>query len=483
MANYYVQTSSGSGTSSGTLSNPWNGWSAIVWSSLAAGDILNVIGSVSPSDYSGIGSHNGALGNEVIIQGYDSSSRLTPAGAKTFFVNRSHTILRNIFIDGEVIFQASDVDFATKGTNIKLDNCEIISGGITFDFPNGTGANDVFRKYSNITINNTKIHDAKHYVYCLPNENGATQPMQMDGLQITNATAYDLQESLFEMRMTSGTPSNSYFNNLKFENIKSDRVGKGAGGGCTFRLLACNGTTPMSDGIIINNVVSNGDGLIGGTDIGGCAIQGFGKNAKNFGQNKITNLSLTNSVGAYGALNILVCNWLEVDGLYGENISTGTVDGNGLLIDLYNRNIDAKNITLKNILGKPGVINSGCAIMILPSSVNVEISNVNTDTCRHGIYWSTVGTENIFISDSNFNNCTVDGMYGNLSNGINCKAWNNVFTGTAESKAVHNTGSSVTLSHDYNTYNSFGVANTNFTLSSNEKVNSVEVNKLNSFIK
>lgn len=480
MTTWYVQQDA-TGTNSGTLDNPWNAWSSIGWAYLAAGDVLKVIGILTPTDYSGTGTHAGVLGNEVVITGYDDNSTIAPLGAGQLRLNRSHTKLSNIKFIGEIVLSSTDTNVASQGTNIHIDEVDLSLTGIKLEYPSGTGASNINRKYQDIFVTNSHIHDAKRGTFVLAGASGATATMQIDGLTVSNVTAENITDSLYELRMESTLNPASYFNDLSFTDVSGHLIGQGASGGCAFRLQACTSTIPMSDGLVIDNAEFTNIGYAGSAGVGGVYIHGFGKNATDYGQNNITNLSVTNSVGAAGALNILRCNFVYVDGLHGENISTGTIDGNGLLIDLYNTNIRAKNITFKDIIGKNGVNNSGCAIMVLSSSSHIEISDLVAEDCRHGIFYDSGVFRDVLIHDCEFNGCTVDGVYGNLNRPIGNRLWNNVFSGTSGARPVNST-QATTMAHDYNIFNEFGVDSVNFTLSANEKINTEQVNKIAGYI-
>lgn len=479
MTTWYVQQGA-PGANSGTLSNPWNAWSSVVWTSLAAGDELKVIGILTPNDFSGIGAHNGVLGNEVVISGYDSSSRIAPISGGSIRLNRSHTKLIDINFTGEIIFQSSDTTVDTTGTNIHVDGVDLTGKGVKIDYPSGTGASNVNRKYKDLYIRNMNIEAAQRGVFVLAGAASATAIMQIDGLVVENVTCNNIQDSFIELRMESTASTSSYFNNLVFRDLTINNVGNGASGGCALRLHASVGTTPMSDGLIMDNITCDGIGYEGNTGVGGVYIHGFGLNAKQYGQNKIINLSVSNSIGAAGALNILRSNFVEIYGLRADTISTGTIDGNGLLIDMYNSNIKAKNIILNNINGKDGVNNSGCALMILQNTRNIEVSELTVDNCRHGIFFDNGYTENILIRDSEFNNCSVDGIYGNLANNKFNKIWNNKFSGLSGSRAINST-QPAKLIHDYNTFNNFDQSNINYTYSENEKVGTDGTNKISGY--
>lgn len=461
MTAWYVGNLATSGNGSGTLANPFKGWAGINWASIGAGDTLNVIGTVEVANEAAIGAHGGVQGNEVIIQGYGSGAKLAGQGDKIIFLNRSHTYLMNLGVDGQLTLDSPIATYLTTGTNIKIDGCDITTGGIRFY----SYTDD--KRYDNIKFINNIIHDAYYGVYLLGTTGGSIRKIQVNGLEIRNNIIQDITGmSAIELRFEGVTKitSDSYINDLVIVGNTIKRIYHQF-----MRILPAQVDTvvPSSDRVTITDNVMSDDGLIGGDNaLGGVTLHGYGKNATKY-VNIFQRNILTNSFGTGGLCNLLVSRYVDISNNIGSNITTGTIDGNGILIDLYNDNIKVYNNTLSNVMGKAGVSNSGAGIMILASSPRIHVHHNKCTRSRVGLYLGNITEDSVLINDCEFLECMVEGIR-HSGNGLPIVI-NTRFTAYGDSaNEIYSTQVNKNLAHGYNTYEGFATKMTNQTLNATE---------------
>lgn len=471
MTAWYVGNLATVGTNSGSLANPWKGWVSVTWASLAAGDTLNVIGTVEVANNAPMGSHGGVEGNEVTIQSYGAGGTLAVVGNGNIYVNRSNTIMYGITITGTVLIESATASYpATLGYNIQLINCIVNIGGV---YIQGYNADYSYGKLK--FINNT-IQNCTNGIQLLCTSISGAKTIQVNGFTATGNTIDNITNSAIELRFSSSASvtGTSYINDVVITGNTLSNLGSGGSGGQFIRLIASpsDSIVPTSDRVNVSNNTMHDDGLVGGINaIGGVAIFGYGKTATTF-ENKFQFNTVYNSYGAYGGCNVLVSNYVDISYNSISNIATGTVDGNGVLVDLYDSHIRVHHNTMSNINGKAGVVNSGCGVMILGYSEYIEVYNNTVTRCLKGLYNGGVTSSKVLVKDNDFLECTVYGIkHGSTAYPV---VINNRFTGYGESStSVTSIQVNTNLVHGYNSFENFVNGMVNQTLNGTESTTQI----------
>lgn len=471
MTAWYVGNLATPGTNAGTLANPYKGWVSVTWASLAAGDTLNVIGSVEVANNAPMGAHGGVEGNEVTIQSYGTGGTLAVASNGNIYVNRSNTIMSGLTITGTVLIESAAASYpATLGYNIKLINCIVNIGGV---YIQGYNADYSYGKLQ--FVNNT-IQNCTNGIQLLCTSISGAKTIQINGFTATGNTIDTITNSAIELRFGNSTSvsNTSYINDVIITGNTLSNLGSGGSGGQFIRIFASpsDSIVPTSDRVNISNNTMHDDGLIGGSNAsGGVAIFGYGKTATSF-ENKFQYNTVYNSYGAYGGCNVLVSNYVDVSYNSISNLSTGTVDGNGVLVDLYNNNIKVHHNTMSGINGKFAVVNSGCGVMILGSSENIEVYNNIVNRCLTGLYNGGVTSSKVIVKDNDFLECSVYGI--KHSSTAYPVVINNRFTGYgASSTSVTSTQINTNLVHGYNSFENFTTGMVNQILNGTESATQI----------
>lgn len=470
MTAWYVGNLATAGTNSGSLANPWKGFASVVWASLAAGDTLNVIGSVEYTAYTPMGAHNGVEGSEVIIQSHGLGGQILASGDGSFMLDRSNTILYGVDIVGRVVLESAAASYATKGYNLQVDSCTWESGGgLIFSNTDGGVSGDT--EFGKIKLHNCDLSGVTGAVYLL---GVGAFSRKVNGVEVSDCLIDGVTGSALELRFESAVTAGSYINDVIIKRNRITNVGSGGSGGQFIRLIANPSAEniPSSDRFDISDNYFDGDGLIGGANaIGGVAIQGYGKTSTSY-ENKYQRNVVKNSYGAYGGCNILVSNYVDISANEISNITAGTIDANGILIDYYNNHIKAYNNTMANINGKVGAHNSGAAVMILYNTQDVHVHHNRSIRSRIGLYHGGITSDNIVSNDNEFLECTVEGLFHTSS--ANPVVINNRFTGYgASSTSIVSVQNNSNLTHGYNSFENFTNAPVNQTLNATESTSKI----------
>lgn len=449
MANWYVRPNTGhSGSRDGvSYSTAWGGWSEVVWgaSGVNAGDTLYVCGRHEYSSGISVGAHTGGSGTETTISGeytIDPGSLIFSSGA--FLTNaRSYTNIVGLTLQGGTsvcIYQLS----GTITGNSYLRNTFIGGNGTCLSLDGTTthtNTNISYNSFTNILYNSTGGSAVNWFV-------GSAGNAQITNLILSH-------NSFFSCRGTGTHRSVVHFRIQSDSNVASKMtnitVNNNTWKNCTG--VACEFgsgflTYGQSEGLWItqNRIESNGESpnQIGG----GFSLWGF-KNTLSQEPNKIVDNILKDIVGPAGGFNVFYGTYLIYDNLF-ENLTTSTIDGNGILFDYGTQNSKAYRNTFINILGKNVAVNSGVAIMVLDST-GVQVYSNYINSCKIGVFvGDKAGGQSCTIQNNTFLGCTHYGVYMlSTADQTTCTIRNNIFTGTGNS--VTNLGSAWSL-ENYNCF-------------------------------
>jgi len=325
---------------------------------------------------------NAAAGNSILVRGYTNVSNLA------FFSGNTSAI----FI---------------AGSYVTIDNNRITGGVRGVEIQNSSAKN-------NITISNNTLSGITNYGILYEYNDAAIR--NLDDITISD-NSITAETNGIRLRY-SASDAGSIFQRITIS-------------GNTLAVTSNAGLIIQSGGVAtINKDISIRDNtLSGGT--GGIAVYGFGASSDAYGINTISGNSIDSVVGVTGGINLFYSQYVDIYENTISNITTGSVDGNGILIDHGNDNIIIKRNVINNLAGN-GVVNSGIAIMILDSTNIEAYANKCLDTYM-GVYYSGDGPHtNIDVHDNVFARVALHGIYIDdaMDDGDDTTTRNNIFTGT-----------------------------------------------------
>jgi hypothetical protein len=126
--------------------------------------------------------------------------------------------------------------------------------------------------------------------------------------------------------------------------------------------------------------------LAPGSDIlGGNVIRGFAPSTTlGFGRNEIAYNDIDGLTGQYGGFNLFFST-LHVHHNRMRDLSTLTIDGNGILLDHGNDGCVIEHNIFEAVQINPGVNNSGAGVMVL-DSINCKVRHNLFRECSQGVY-------------------------------------------------------------------------------------------------
>lgn len=484
MATWYVRPdSSHSGTRNGTTyTTAWGGWSEIVWGGggVSAGDTLYVCGSHLYSSTITVGSHGGTASSRTIIRGdaSEADGKITFVGNVYLQSDKANTIIRNLQVVAGtsncifIVDTATNCDyiyntFISKAANAALslyaaagqDHIDVLIDNNTFTC-SGDGmssgkaaALEWFMAASAATSTLTRVTITNNtFKNCNTGRTAASVlQLRVDPVANTNCSITDLIVSKNKFIDCYGLGIR----------LRDDHAGSTFG---TFAGVKCNYNT------FINCKETTTAGMGGAISIGSFGIS---TNSK-FGYNEVCYNTGINLEGAAGGVNAFYGSYIIAYN-YFENITSTTIDGNGILLDHGCDKTFVYSNVFKNVKGKASVTNSGYVLMLLDSTNCYFYSNIAID-CRNGIHLGdAAGSQSGYFYHNTFVDISDYAIYAHASAGLNSIiVKNNIFTGSTYS-VYDNTAISWT-GEDYNVFYDIASGTQNHTLGSNDLTSNPQLN-------
>jgi hypothetical protein len=472
MATWYVRPdTSHSGTRNGTsYANAWGGWSEIVWgaSGVKGGDDLYVCGVHTYAAGISVGAHGGSVTTPCTIRGDYAPS----VGSIVFSPTLTNTLTNGRTGTNIMFFQS----LAAVTHNGAAWGSRYI--GNIFDTPGGTSAIRFSASgdtHSDIeirgnTFNTTAGGSTNHAALRWWVQSAANSSMlrcTIEGNTFTNAA----NRSVIEFRTQTDSNSAAYMADIKinyntFNNYR----------GCAIE-LTCPGTTGQAYQAQGCQIKGNKflNGLESPTDIfGGCiGVWGFALSYSytTFGDNIISDNYASNIQGPTGFVDSFYGRYIIQDNV-GDTFYTSTIDANGILLDIGTKNTIVRRNKISNIVGKAGVFNSGCGVMILGKCTNNYIYGNQFVTMKTGFFLGdTAGAcdnkvfNNVFIGITDAAIQTTS--TASLLNNVICM--NNMFSGTGYKVKNATTGPVAWTKEQFNVYSGLSLNSQNHTLGSRSK--------------
>lgn len=462
---WYVRpTTSHSAVRNGTTyANAWGGWNEIVWSSLAAGDTLFVCGNFSiGAGGLAAGAHGGSAERAVRISGQYASDpgSFTVTASSAYFAstrpnthyvglkftgNDSNALLvlasatncvyrDNTFVSGPVTAAVSL--YPASGQN----HSHVTFDGNTFTGTNSTGAGLALSWFVTAGINSTLTKltlrnnlfrqctgaSARAVVH-LRIQDDAAAASKMSDIEISDNTFIDCSSVCLEIN--SGFKQHGHSTGIRMEGN---------------RFINCT-TSSVADSLG-----------------GAMRVWGFGRSSDPaFGDNDICRNFANNVVGAAGFANVFYGSYRIFDN-EARNLSTTTIDGNGVLFDYGNNGCEAWGNRFVNLSGKASANNSGVGIMVLDST-NISVWSNFVDGCQVGVFYgSSVGLvppggQSSVIDGNTFTRVSKFGVYSiTAADKARNELHNNIFQAlSATAVSVKNDGGAFTGLETCNCFNGF----------------------------
>lgn len=412
-----------------TYATAWGGWSEVVWGAggFTAGDTLFVCGRHSYSSSIVIGAHLGTANNRATITG---DFALDP-GSITFTSNllflendRNGTNVVSLAVPS--IFHQSSASFVTyQGLVLNVPGNRM---GINISGSTGNNYTDIV--IDGCTFTPSSVVTASAAIQWFASTADLTT---MKRLTISNNKFVNFNGSRSIIHCRSQTDSDAATRMedvLCFGNSYTNCTG-----------TSMEFTTPgnpvafgVSAGIKIQRNILNGVGesLTNPAVGGGIGVQGFTTSpTPGFGDNLIEQNRGLNIVGATGLVDVFYGTYIVQDNV-GINISSTSIDGNGILFDFNCDRCIARRNLLINVTGKSGVTNSGVGVMILDNCTNIFVHGNIVDGARIGVFYGNSGTASSSrIEHNTFVNLTDEAVHtvstASLIN--NQILQNNIFSG------------------------------------------------------
>jgi hypothetical protein len=187
------------------------------------------------------------------------------------------------------------------------------------------------------------------------------------------------------------------------------------------------------------------------------SIGGFGASlTDSFGPNIIARNEGYIIRGPSGLINLFYGSYIIYDN-YGEDLSTHTIDGNGILFDHGCDNCVAYGNRFKRLVGNPVVDYSGIGIMVLDATNCRAYGNI-VDGCKSGVYFGNkAGGQSSDIHNNTFLNCSLTGadVITSANKSTNFVR-NNIFTATSRANPSARVVTGVWAGESNNAFHGFG---------------------------
>lgn len=412
MTTWYVRPdTSHSETRDGTsYATAWGGWPSIIWggAGVSAGDTLYVCGAHPITASAAVGNHGATADNRVTISGGyapDPGSIRVSATSSVFVqISRSYTTLTDLTITAN---SSNCIYMFGTLTGITIRRCTL-NGGTGAPIINISGGNGYSYKDLHIDDNDfiggsgSSMGSAVNWFVGA----SGTPLSTLDGVNITNNrfTGCSSARAVVNFRIEDNANTSSKMADI----VAADNSFTG----CYAAAMEIYGPSVYgrNTGIwVLRNTIRNQRAV--GSIGGGFSIGGFGLSlTPSFGQNIIAGNKGYVVDGPTGLVNIFFGTYIVYNN-YGEDLSTPTIDANGILFDHGCDNCVAYSNEFHRVPGKEGVSNSGCGIMVLDATNCRAYGNI-VDGCKHGIFvGNKLGAQSSDIHNNTFSNCAESGIH------------------------------------------------------------------------
>lgn len=430
MTTWYVRPdTTHNATRNGTsYSTSWGGWSEIVWggAGVAAGDTLYVCGAHNYAAQISIGAHGAIVNNRVTIRGdYATApgSIVFSSGSAFLLANRNYTTIKNLSTSAGTLYCL--YLYGTAVTGVTIVGCTF-TGGVgqaCINIAGGAGLS-----YVDITINDNSFTGGSgsatgsaisHFVQA----GDGTPVTTLTRLSVTNNrfTGCSSTRAVIDLWIQSGanvacTMSDIVVNDNTFTNcfaVTMEIIGPDIYG--------------RNTGIqVLRNKIYNQKRL--GIFGGGMSINGFAPSTTaSFGPNVIANNEAYGLDGPTGMINVFYGTYL-VHNNKGQDITTGTIDGTGLLFDHKCKDCVAYGNHFKRLAGVSGIRYSGNVITILDAT-NIEVyGNIGEDTYCAIHFGDKAAGQSSNIHHNTFINCAMGVDVLSTADMTNNLVRHNIFT-------------------------------------------------------
>ncbi|MEO9231619.1 MAG: hypothetical protein ABI216_22075 [Devosia sp.] len=441
MATWYVRpNTSHSATRDGTsYDTAWGGWSEIVWTSqgFKAPDDLYICGQHYYAAQINTGYHASTANSKATIRGdyAPDPGVITFTASAWVFINRDYTTLKNLTINAGTAYCVYINGAPNTGTLIQ--GCTFTAGP-TLQAINLFNADN--QAFVDLTIdgntftggNTTGVGSAIQWLASA----SLTTPRYLTRLSITNNLFLNgkSNRAVIDLRLEDLTTNTSYISDLT---VSGNEFRNCAG----VAVEAYIGVLGRNSGIrVTDNVMTGMYNLPGG--MGGCfSIGGFGQSTTSgFGSNVIARNRGSRIAGPSGFCNTFFGTY-RVFNNYCEDLTTDTIDGNGILFDHGSKDCIAHGNFIRRLTGNgaEGYYSGGFGILILDATGCIAYGNV-IDGCVTGLAFGVkAGGQSSSVFNNTFANCSLAGAYlvSGSDLGTN-QVKNNLFTASRPTYSVRN---------------------------------------------
>jgi hypothetical protein len=458
MAIWHVRPdASHGGLNSGTsYANAWQGWSSIVFASMAAADTLRIYGRHSYGANILLNKAGVNLSAPTIFEGVDGATIEMTAGFVQ--LNQSYVLLRDVAIDSTLsdtssVFMGNRVGITFEDVDI-ITTVKTSSAAIVVQANAGLVATDhLYRRVRLVGAARTGFQ-----WLCVAGATATVDRMTFDDCDFSNCTQRGI-----EVRIEPTGAVGSSINNLQVENSRADNCGL-----IGFDLYQ-EYTLGAENGVIRGNNLKVRNNRANGCGYGASRLSGFAKSAS--GWNVIERNEFNYSLGPTGGINLFYSDDMVVrnnscqHGRATNNAGIGIIDCNGILVDHYNNRTKVYRNNCSDNVGHPNYVNSGCGVMVLESADTEVFSNL-ADGCSVGLWASTAECTGNNVHNNTFTNCLrfgarIDGLLVGEMN-----LTNNNITTVGGVDVIHKTSATASIVSSNN--NLYGGGHTNFTPSGSD---------------
>lgn len=472
MSTWYVRPdTTHSGTRNGlTYATAWGGWAEIQWGAgkLTAGDILYVCGAHSYSTNIAVGNHLGTANNRCTISGGYAPSPGSIAFTGSYY-------LQNDYSGGTFINLAvPSILHENSASNCTYQTCQFNTpgnqNGINISGADGTNYSDILIDDCDFTSNGTVTSSSAIKWFVSTGTASTLTRLTVSNSRFTN---FNASRSIVQLRSQTDSAPATRMQDI----VGHDLVFTNCTGECW---EATNPGNPQaygnSAGIKTYNFTFNNvtEALIA-PFTGGCiGLWGFAPSqTPGFGPNVNYGHIVNTSIGPTGFVDMFYGSYIVQDNVV-YNLSTSSIDGNGILFDLGSTNCLVRRNHFENITGKSGITNSGVGIMTL-NDCNGNTAYANTfNNVRIGIFYGASGASSSGNYHNNsYQNITVEAVHTTSAATIMSQQSlkNNIFGGAGYQ--VNQAVGTTWANEDFNYYYGFINGSLNHTLGTNSVVGAV----------
>jgi hypothetical protein len=479
MADFFVRPNAAhGGTNAGTsYANAWQGWAAIAWASIAAGDTLFVCGAFSGATLA-IGAHGGNSAARVIIRGdFATETGSMTFASGQFLTPRSHTEFRNITVTGAsrcALISISLVNWWCEnvvwngGTNIifqlgaatGLAHADLVFRGNTFNGGNATadpGSHAAISWFASTaavgsgntcTVSRVRIENNR---FIGVNPTGNARGV----IGFRSEQAINVASIVRDLSVTGNT----------FENCRGyalEALDGHSFGAASPQYGLFLGARVLNNRVI--NQAADATGILGGA----FSLFGFEQSTTaGFGHNLVAGNFVDGAEGQAGGANICYGTSVVENNEF-RRLRTNSIDACGVLIDIEARNCIVRNNVMADMPGRPGVFNTGCGVMIL-DAINTFVYGNQITGARCGLFFGNLTASRVNrVHNNTCLDCMEDGVF--IAAGADkpgCVLRNNVFTARSSAAVSVDSETAGWTAENFNRFDTLFAAPVNHTLGAN----------------